>query len=249
MSFPGVGPRAGTWPWGSRALQSALPPGPGGAAVGMGLWLRQVWVGFLKEGRRPAGQGPLTVGQAGDPAAPGQGASCSVGPWVHIARRACGPRGLALGRKAALCREETESWRPAGRRRRPGLVPCPPAQVLPGCLPAAQVQERSWRAAGPLRVGRRAGGRTSPQGQVTGAPGAGKGGGNPTWVAGVGFPGSREQLPASRSTGAGRWALTPCGLGTLGPGRSSACLAGAPALGPAPPSHALPHGPCSQDAL
>lgn len=88
-------------------------------------------------------------------------------------------------------------------------------------------------------MGRRAGGRTSPQGQVTGAPGAGKGGGNPTWVAGVGFPGSREQLPASRSAGAGRWALTPCGLGTLGPGRSSACLSGAPALGPAPPPPTL----------
>ena len=102
---------------------------------------------------------------------------------------------------------------------------------MPPCRPGAGAQ----LAGGGALVGGRAGGRMSPQGQVTGASGAGEGDGNPTWVAGVGFPGSQEELPAFRSAGAGRWALMPCGLGTLGPGRSSACLARASALGPAPP--------------
>ena len=75
--------------------------------VRMGFWRRQVGVGFLEEGRRPAGWGPLKVGQAGSPATLGQGPSCSVGSWVHRARPARGPRGLSLGQKAALCREET----------------------------------------------------------------------------------------------------------------------------------------------
>ena len=79
--FPGVGPGSGP----------GLGGGPGGPAVRMGFWRRQVGVGFMEEGRRPAGWGPLKVRQAGSPATTGQGPSCCVGSWVHRARPARGP--------------------------------------------------------------------------------------------------------------------------------------------------------------